>query len=463
VSDLTLFARGPIADLADDVVRHLMERTPADEPSVIERVAAILSDVRTRGDGALTEMARRFDHVALTALEVPKALWYEALEDLDPAVRNALARASVNIRRFHEAQLPTDVTVEVEPGVRVTRRWTPLERVGVYAPGGTAAYPSSVLMGVVPARAAGVGQVVVCSPPGPSGAPPAEVLAACALAGADRLFALGGAGAVAALAYGTESVPCVDAIVGPGNLWVTEAKRQVAGRVVIDSPAGPSEVLVLADAGADPELVAREVLAQAEHDRDAACVVVVAGGGGTDGKGGRAAGSGPGPAAGPDDTPPSPADALAASIVNAIAGQLAGAPRREVATAALAAHGAVLVAADLDEAVAFARAWAPEHLSVMTSDAGVVASRINTAGTTFVGPFASVAFGDYLTGANHVLPTAGRARSFSGLSVQHYLRSYTVQEITAEGAAALADDVSLLADAEGLPAHRAAAQARRGT
>lgn len=446
MSAMTFFARGRICDLSVEARRHLMERAPSDEPEVSSQVAALLSDVRARGDAALLEMARRFDGVALQAIEVPRARWYAALDELDPNVRNALARASVNIRRFHEAQLPEDVTVEVEPGVRITRRWVPLERVGVYAPGGRAAYPSSVLMGVVPARAAGAGEVIVCSPPGPSGEPPAEVLAACALAGADRLFALGGAGAVAALAFGTETVPAVDAIVGPGNRWVTEAKRQVAGRLIIDSPAGPSEVLVLADRTADPEWVAMEILAQAEHDPDAACVVVVAPEGATDGA-----------AADPDVAAGAFADAVSA----AVAAQLAEAPRREVAAAALAANGAVLVAADLQEAVAFTRAWAPEHLSVMTADAAVVASRISTAGTTFVGPWASVAFGDYLTGANHVLPTGGRARSFSGLSVQHYLRSYTVQEITARGAAAMADDVALLADAEGLPAHGAAAGARR--
>lgn len=432
---LRLFAQGPLADLAEEARRHLLERTPADEPRVAEQVAALMDDVRHRGDEALLEMAQRFDGVKLPALEVPRTAWDAAVEALDPAVRRALERATANVRRFHEAQLPADVTLEVEPGVRITRRWTPLQRVGVYAPGGRAAYPSSVLMGVVPARAAGVGEVVVCSPPGPGGLPPAEVLAACALAGADRLFALGGAGAVAALAFGTAAVPAVDAIVGPGNRWVTEAKRQVAGRVVIDSPAGPSEVLVLADAGADPALVAGELLAQAEHDPDAACVAVLAGPGAED---------------------------AARRVRDALAERLAAAPRRDVAAAALAYAGAVLTATTLGEAVAFTRAYAPEHLSVMTADAAGVASRVTTAGTTFVGPWASVAFGDYLTGANHVLPTAGRARSFSGLSTQHYLRSYTVQEITAEGAASLAGDVAALAEAEGLPAHAEAARARRG-
>jgi histidinol dehydrogenase len=256
------------------------------------------------------------------------------------------------------------------------------------------------------------------------------VLAACAIGGADHLFAVGGAGAVFAMAFGTGSLPAADAVVGPGNRWVTEAKRQVAGRVLIDAPAGPSEVLVLADEGADADLVAAELLAQAEHDPDAACVLVT------------------------------PSDVLIAAVRGALARRLERTPRREVAAAALAGAGALLRAASLDEAIAFAERYAPEHLCVMTADARRVASRITTAGTTFVGPWASVAFGDYMTGANHVLPTAGRARSFSGLSVSHYLRSFTVQEITQRGAAALAGDVALLAEAEGLPAHAAAALAR---
>ncbi len=437
MSALRFFAEGPLADLTPEVGRRLLEREPADELDVAGRVSELMDDVRERGDAALRDMARRFDGVELRDLEVSRARWEAAARALDPAVRRALERAAANVRRFHEAQLPSDVTVDVEPGVRVTRRWVPLERVGVYAPGGRAAYPSSVLMGVVPGRAAGVREVVVCSPPGPSGEPAAEVLAACWIAGADRLFALGGAGAVAAMAWGTGSVPAVDSIVGPGNRWVTEAKRQVAGRVPIDGPAGPSEVLVLADGGTDPTFVAAELLAQAEHDPDAACVAVLIGSSATH------------------------ATERGRAVRSALTDMLERAPRRGIAARALARAGALLTTASLDDAVAFARDYAPEHLSVMTSDPAAVASRVSTAGTTFLGPWASVAFGDYLTGANHVLPTGGRARAFSGLSVQHYLRSFTVQEITAEGAASLAGDVSVLATSEGLPAHGAAALARR--
>lgn len=427
---LDLLARGPVSELSDDQMSALLDRSTEPDRETVVAVEAILADVRSRGDAALFEMAERFDGVTLRATEVDRTLWAEALEALDPALRRALERAARNIERFHAAQIPTDVEVETEPGVLVRRVWTPLERVGVYAPGGTAAYPSSVLMGVVPARAAGVAEVVVCSPAGLDGTPPAAVMAACALAGADRLFAIGGAGAIGALAFGTESVPAVDAIVGPGNRWVTEAKRQLAGSIAIDSPAGPSEVLVIADDSADASLVAGELLAQAEHDRDAGCVALV--------------------------TTPEQAGAVEAALATA----LASAPRADIARAALADHGAILTVESLSDAVHFSERYAPEHLSVMTADARTLAGDFRNAGTIFVGPAASVAFGDYMSGANHVLPTAGGARSFSGLSATNFLRSFTIQEISADGAAALADDVGLLADTEGLPAHAAAARAR---
>jgi histidinol dehydrogenase len=431
VRALELSVRGRLAELDSESLALLTDRAPLEDSTLVTSVAALIRDVRARGDGALREMAERYDGVALTQLEVPRGRWQEALGDLDDGVRSALERAAANIRRFHEAQLPPDVTLEVEEGVRVTRAWVPLERIGVYAPGGRAAYPSSVLMGVVPAKAAGADTVVLCSPPGPSGLPPTEVLAAAEVGGADRLFALGGAGAIAALAYGTETVPRTDVIVGPGNRWVTEAKRQVAGHVVIDSPAGPSEVLVLADSTAPARLVALELVAQAEHDPDAGSVLVTT------------------------------SERLAADVEAELDELVARAPRAEIVRAALAGAGAILLADSLDEALDFADRYAPEHASVMTEHAARDARRLRNAGTTFVGPASSVAFGDYLTGANHVLPTGGRARSFSGLSAHHYLRSYTLQEVEPEGAAAMATDVATLAMSEGLPAHAAAALARR--
>jgi histidinol dehydrogenase len=428
--DLELAARGPLEELSPELRSRIVDRTPDDEPGVRETVRGLLQEVREAGDEALRDQVRRFDGVELQHLEIPRERWREALESLDPAVRGALERAARNIDAFHRALIPDEVEIETEPGVRLGRRFVPLDAVGVYAPGGRAAYPSSVLMGVVPARAAGVQEIVVCSPPGPSGEPPASVLAAALLGGATRLVAVGGAGAVGAMAWGTASVPRCDAIVGPGNRWVLEAKRQVAGEVVIDSPAGPSEVLVVADATSDPARNAAELVAQAEHDPDAAVVLVTW-----------------------------DADVLDATS-QALDLQVASTPRKEVVESALAARGALLLARDRDEALDFADAWAAEHLALYTDDPAGDLERIRTAGTVVLGNAATVAHGDYLTGANHVLPTAGTARSFSGLSTLHFMRSYTWQEVSPAGAEALAQDLELLAEAEGLPAHGSAAAMR---
>jgi histidinol dehydrogenase len=420
-----------IAELTPRERRGLLDRRPTDEPEVRERVKAILGRVRSDGDAALRDMARELDGVELEALEVPREAWARALKALDPELRQDLETAAANIAAFHRAQIPEDVQVTVRPGVTLGRRAVPLPIVGVYAPGGRAAYPSSVLMGVVPAVAAGVDEIVVCSPPGPTGLPPGTVLAACAIGGATRLFALGGAGAVGAMAFGTETVPRVDALVGPGNRWVTEAKRQVAGELIIDSPAGPSEVLVLADATADPRLCALELICQAEHDPDAAVALVT-------------------------DAPE-----LIAAVRTALADEVSRAPRREIVEAALAGQGALLLADDRDEALELARAYAAEHLALFTRDPSADLEMISTAGTVFLGEAAAVAYGDYITGANHVLPTGGLARSFSSLSTLHYLRMYTWQEITPQAAAAMAPSVERMAEAEGLPGHAAAARARR--
>lgn len=428
---MRIAVEGRVSALTESERALLLERRPSDEAGLESAVRAIIERVRRDGDDALVEMAKDFDGVALEAIEVPRARWREALSDMDPSLRAGWERAATNIRAFHEAQLPAEVSVEIEPGVVLGRRSAPLGRVGVYAPGGRAAYPSSVLMGVVPARAAGVPDVVVCSPPGPSGEPPDGVLAACEIAGADRLFALGGAGAIAAMCYGTSTVPATDAIVGPGNKWVTEAKGQVAGRVRIDSPAGPSEVLVVAGPNADADLVAAELVAQAEHDPDAAVAAVTWD------------------------------EGVLARIRVALSEQCARAPRREIVEAALSARGGLLLADDRAEALAFAESYAAEHLAIMTDDPRDDLAGQTTAGTVFLGDHTSVAFGDYLTGANHVLPTSGRARSFSGLSTLDFLRFFTWQEATAAGAARMAGVVEGLAESEGLPSHAAAARARR--
>jgi len=417
---------GTLADLSASDRAVLLERTLAADPAVPAAVSAILARVRGEGDVALFAFAKDFDRAELQALEVPRAEWDAALAGLAPELRKALERAAANLEAVSRASLPPAGEIEVEPGVVVGRRPDPLARVGVYAPGGRATYPSSVLMGVVPARVAGVGEIVVCSPPGPDGRPSPVVLAAAALAGASRVFAAGGAGAIAALAYGTASIPRVDRIVGPGNAWVAEAKRQVSGVVGIDAPAGPSEILVLADETGDPAAIARELLAQAEHDPDA-CVVALA-----------------------------PAE-LAAAIRRVLEEMLPGQARREVIAAALRQRGAVLASASVDDSLAFANAFAPEHLLLAVADAAALLPRVRNAGTVFLGASSSVAFGDYLTGSNHVLPTAGAARRFSGLSPLDFVRWITWQRVDPVAASRLAADASRLATAEGLPAHAAAA------
>jgi histidinol dehydrogenase len=421
----------PIGELTQEEREGLVDRRPSDEPELRVVVSKILDRVKKDQDVALLEMAQEFDKVELAALEIPKNLWEDAAAALAPALREDLEEAARNIEVFHKAQVPEEVQVTVRPGVTLGRRAVPLPRVGVYAPGGRAAYPSSVLMGVVPAKAAGVEEVIVCSPPGPSGLPPQEVLAAAAIGGASRLFAAGGAGAIGALAYGTPSIPRVDAIVGPGNRYVTEAKRQVAGDVLIDSPAGPSEVLVLADESADPRLCALELICQAEHDPDAAVALV------TD------------------------SAELLTEVRTILELEVEKTPRREIVETALANQGALLLASSWGEALDFTRDYAAEHLALYTKQPRSDMNEAQTAGTVFLGQAAAVAYGDYITGANHVLPTGGLARSFSSLSTLHYLRMYTWQEISPQAASEMTDAVERMAVAEGFPGHAEAVRARK--
>ncbi|MGK7313382.1 MAG: histidinol dehydrogenase [Candidatus Longimicrobiales bacterium M2_2A_002] len=423
-----------LSELDGPALDRLLVRGRLGDPEVVDAVAALVAEVRTEGDAALRAQTARFDGVELDALEVPRPAWDGALAAVDATVVEALEQAADAIRRFHAAQLPEPLEREVAPGLVLGRRPDPLQRVGVYAPGGRAAYPSSVLMGVVPARVAGVDEVVVCSPPGKGGRPPDLVMAACAVAGADRLFALGGAGAVAAMAYGTDSVPRVDRIVGPGNAYVTEAKRQVTTAVAIDSPAGPSEILILADGTADPETVAIELIAQAEHDPDAGVVLVTW------------------------------AAPVAEATAEALARLVPQTPRREIVEAALETAGGLLVADDAADAVAFAERYAPEHMLILTADPRATLRDVRAAGTVFLGPRSSNAYGDYATGANHVLPTGGLARSYSGLSIDDFFRWTTWQEVRSDEAArALADIAVPLAEAEGLPGHAAAARYAAGS
>lgn len=423
--------RGEVSRLSARNRSRLLNRTFDANPALQERVAEILAHVQREGDEALREMARELDRVELEELEVPLQACTRALDALDPALRRAMQRAADNIATVHLAVRVTAAEVEPEPGVIVGSRPDPLDRVGVYAPGGRAPYPSSVLMGAIAARVAGVREIVLCSPPQKDSGRPADVvLAAAALSEVDRVFAGGGAGAIAALAYGTQSVPRVDLIVGPGNAYVAEAKAQVASIVATDAPAGPSELLVIADASSTPELIARELLAQAEHDPNACAVCITV-----------------------------DANNTAVEIERAIQTLLADEPRATIITASLETRGAILTAESLDEAVTFANAFAPEHLLLAVKDPDVLLPQVRSAGTVFLGESASVVFGDYMTGANHVLPTAGLARSRSGLSPLDFVRWTTYQRVSPQAARRLAGDVATFADAEGLPAHARAARA----
>jgi histidinol dehydrogenase len=427
-SDCIVKLTGRAADLTAAQLKGIFDRSTSANGDVQETTAQLVADVQREGDAALRRLARKFDGVDLPSLEVPRSVWQAELNALPDGIRRSLERAARNIGAVQRTFLPELLETSSEPGIRIGRRPDALDRVGVYAPGGRAAYPSSVLMGAIPARVAGVGEVILCSPPGPDGLPSPVVLAAAELADVDRVFALGGAGAIAAMAYGTESVPRVDRIVGPGNAYVAEAKLQVAGSVAIDSPAGPSELLVVADASADPHVIAREVMAQAEHDPRAAVAVITIG------------------------------KAPSERILQAIREELPRQIRREIIGDALGNLGAVVWAERMDEAVAFSNAFAPEHLLLALSNASDVLPRFRNAGTIFVGECSSVAFGDYMTGANHVLPTGGLARSYSGLSVLDFIRWTTYQVIDRAAAARMAEDVGVFADAEGLPAHAAAAR-----
>src|SRR5690606_19446816 len=344
---------------------------------------------------------------------------------VQPRVKAALQLAASRIRAFHERQHPADVDVTLD-GVRLELRVSPLARVGLYVPGGTARYPSSVLMTAIPAKVAGVPEVVMVTP----GASPEAMLAA-RLAGVDRVFELGGAQAVGALAYGTQTVPRVDKIVGPGNAWVASAKRQVYGEVDIDSIAGPSEVLIIADGEATPSWIAADLLAQAEHDREARAILVT--------------------------TSPE----LAAAVAKEVDAQLATLPRRAIAEHAITCHGAAVIVDSLDAAVEFANDYAPEHLELDVADARRVATRCTSAGAIFIGRWSSEAAGDYVAGGNHVLPTGGAARYASPLGVYDFLERTSLIAYSRDAAIAHADDIAALAACEGLAAHGRSALRRK--
>jgi histidinol dehydrogenase len=414
--------------LNEDRRRELFNRSVSSDPQIVTAVSAIIRRVRDEGDAALFGYSRSLDGVNLNRLEVPRATLDSAPDLISPQLRAAILRSARNIERVHSAFGPRLTRIESERGVIVTRRPDPLEKVGIYAPGGKAAYASSVLMASVPARVAGVREIVLCSPPTCDGLPSREVLAAASIAGVERVFALGGAGAIAAMAIGTESVPRMDKVVGPGNAFVAEAKLQLAREIAIDCPAGPSELLIVVDGSACPEAIAREVLAQAEHDARAVVLVIAIG------------------------------ETVAANVQSSIASQIQSQPRRAIIEQALESRGGVLVAESIEEAVDVSNAFAPEHLLIATRDAERVLNRVRCAGTVFIGESTSVVFGDYITGANHVLPTGGMARAYSGLSTLDFVRWTTIQRVSPAAASRLACDTAVFAEAEELPGHAAAAR-----
>ncbi|WP_327702348.1 histidinol dehydrogenase [Streptomyces decoyicus] len=414
-------------------LRDLLPRAEFDVEAALEKVRPICEDVRHRGTAALIDYARRFDGVEIERVRVPAEALQSALAELDPAVRAALEESIRRARIVHREQRRTDVTTKVVPGGTVTERWVPVERVGLYVPGGLAVYPSSVVMNVVPAQEAGVEGIAVSSPPQKEfgGRPHPTILAACALLGVDEVYAAGGAQAVAMFAYGTEECLPVNLVTGPGNIYVASAKRLLKGRIGIDAEAGPTEIAVLADATADPEHVAADLISQAEHDTLAAAVLVT------------------------DSTE------LADAVEDALKRQVAATKHIDRITEALAGRQSAVVLVDgIDEGLRVVDAYGAEHLEIQTADASAVAARVRNAGAVFVGPYAPVSLGDYCAGSNHVLPTGGCACHSSGLSVQSFLRGIHVVDYSRDALAEVAHHVVTLAEAEDLPAHGAALKAR---
>jgi histidinol dehydrogenase len=395
-----------------------------------EAVASILRDVRARGDAALHEWAQRIDRRSSGPLEVPAAEWRAAYECLPEEQRSALDLAAERIAAFHRKQ-PMSSWVDTGPDGTLGQLIRPLDRAGVYVPGGTAPLPSSLLMAAIPARVAGVGEVVVCTPAGSAGINDL-ILAAAHVAKVNRLFALGGAQAIAALAYGTETVPRVDKIVGAGGLFITLAKRQVFGGVGIDGFYGPTETLVIADDSADPAWAAADLLAQAEHDVLASPILLT------------------------------PSRALAEAVVAQLGSQLEGLSRADIASASLADRGGIVVTADLAEAVELANLYAPEHLCLLVAEPWALIGQIRNAGGIFVGEHSFEVLGDYVAGPSHVMPTEGSARYASPLSVADFVKRITLIAFTREAGARLSAPAAVLARGEGLTAHASAAEYRTG-
>ena len=398
---------------------------------VEDTVAAIIADVRARGDEALYDYARRFDKADLAALEVTPSELETALAAVEPEFLSILTEAAANIRAFHEKQVRNSFVISEKNGVVMGQKVTPIEKVGLYVPGGTAADPSTVLMDAIPAKIAGCTEIVMVTPPARDGGVNPAILAAAHVAGVDRIFKVGGAQAVAALAYGTETIPAVDKIVGPGNAYVAEAKKQVFGRVSIDMIAGPSEILVVADSASNPVHVAADLLSQAEHDRMAAAVLV------TD------------------------SYALAEAVSAELERQIPLLPRAEIARTSIDNNGKIIVSeGNLSLAIDIANEIAPEHLELCMDNPFDYLDRVKHAGSIFMGRYCPEALGDYFAGPNHTLPTSGTARFSSPLSVDDFVKKSQFTYYTADALAAVADKVAYFAEKEGLSAHARSATVR---
>jgi histidinol dehydrogenase len=424
-----VLARWSAAELA-----AMLPRAALDVTAAAEAVRPICEDVRTRGAAAVREYTARFDGVELDATRVPAAALTSALAELDPGVRAALTEAARRAKMVHRAQLPAETWTAVAAGSTVTERYLPVDRAGVYVPGGLVAYPSSVLMNVIPAQTAGVPEIAVASPPQPQfgGLPHPAILAACELLGISEVHAVGGAQAIAMLGYGTGECAPVDIITGPGNVYVAAAKRLLRERVAIDAEAGPTEIAIIADDGADASFIAADLVAQAEHDPLAACLLI------------------------------STSAALADRVEPELEKAVAQARHSGRVAEALAGQSACVIVGDIDSAVAVADAWAPEHLEIQAADAAILARRVRNAGAIFVGPWAPVSLGDYLAGSNHVLPTGGTARYTGGLSVLTFLRCVHVVECDEAALAEAAPYIDALGGAEDLAAHVQAVRVRVG-
>ncbi|MCR4771579.1 MAG: histidinol dehydrogenase [Oscillospiraceae bacterium] len=409
---------------------EIIARRASAAPDVSAAVSEIIADVRKNGDEALLRLCERFDGARPDSLEASGAELAAAAEKADKKLVGILEKAADNIRRFHAAQLREGFSIGFADGSVIGQRVSPVERAGLYIPGGTAAYPSTVLMNCIPAKIAGVGEIIMCSP-AKNGIINPDIAAAAKIAGVDRVFKLGGAQAIAAMAYGTESVPRADKITGPGNAYVAEAKRQIYGAAGIDMIAGPSEILIVADSGSDPDRLAADMLSQAEHDANASAVLIT-------------------------DSPE-----LARATAEAVDRRLAELPRREIAGASIENNGRIIVADSISEAIEAANALAPEHLELCLDEPFEWLDKVKHAGSVFLGRHCPEAVGDYWAGANHTLPTGGTARFSSALSVDDFMKKTQFIYYTPAALDAAADDIAYFAEKEGLDGHARSALSRR--